>query len=688
MEYVHPELNNLAAELDEEELAKIGAECHEDFTKDAESRTEWMKMHSEWMRIYFLKDKPKSAPWPGSSEESIPMLAEGCNQYHARSYQAMFPTRNIIRCIPVGKVDSKSKDRAQRVGTHMSWQLTVKDRTYKKNKDRLLLAQPLHGCVFTKTYYDPVTNSNVIRNVRAVDLVLPYGVGPRDLEDIDRKSEIIWISLDYAKYLESVGYFSNVPDAWNESDSTDADKTHDELQGLSQPGYENKNYARIIEQHRLLDLDEDGLREPYIVTFDSTSKKVLRIAIRYDTDEAGNPTNDKRPVEYYTQYNFMENPDGVYGLGFGHLIGPLNTAVNKMLRQHIDAATLANVGNFSGIISKQIPIKKGELEFQLGKFITTEASVDDLAKGIFQFKFPGPQPTLPQMIELIMARSDRLATVTEAVTGQTDKVMQPTTVMALLEQSQQLFSAVYERTLEAWERELQKIYRLNGKFLDPEEYFSVLDISGELKDVMVARDDYSSDMQVVPIADPKMTTQRQKLAKADAEWQFLLNNPLVQQSPMHLYNASRRYLEAIEADNIDEVLPKPQLMLPPINDPVRENMGAMLPTPIIPEPAPGQDHIFHIKVHQGLLTDPDYGPHISDIGRSGLMDHIKAHVALMYGDLESGLGAMNEQAGPGSIPGMVPQPGNEMGATGGQPGISMPMGTSTNPGATEALPGA
>lgn len=628
-------------------------------------------MHSEWMKIYFLNDKSKHQPWQGSSQESLPLLSEACNQYHARTYQAMFPRRDVVDCIPTGKADSKTRERAKRVGTHMSWQLTVKDKGYKKNKDRLLLGQPLHGCYFTKTFYDPVKKTNITRNVRPVDLVMAYGTGPRDIEEIPVKSEIIYLPIDYCKYLKSKGYFVEEPRPYDFSEQTDPDETQDKVQGLNKPGTQDNNYARLIEQHRFLDLDNDGMREPYIVTLDATSQKVLRISIRYDTDETGKPVDDKQPVEYYTQYNFIENPDGSYGLGFGHLIGPINTAVNKLLRQHIDAATLATIGNTSGFINKQLSVKGGELEIQLGKFIKTESAVDDLQKGIFQFKFQPPGPAAQQMIELLMNRSDRLATVTEAVTGQTDKVMQPTAIMALLEQSQQLFSAVYERTLESWESELSKIYRLNRKFMDPHEYFSVLDVSGKVQPFEVTREDYADDLRVMPVADPQMTTMKQKLTKAQAEWQFIATNPIMMNNPnagQCLYNASRRFLQAIGTEAIDEILPKPQGMSQPINDPVQENMGALLPMPYMPEPAMGQDHIHHLHVHFGLLNDPQYGATLSDEGRSIINSHIQAHIGMTYGLNEDGLHGMMPQVpmpemqnGQGTPNPMAQGPNNPMG---------------------------
>jgi len=307
--FIHPELRNIADDLSEEELAEIAKVCLEDFEADKESAQEWRKMHAQWLKLYFQKDTPINPPWEGSSDESMPLLAEACNQFHARSFPAMFPSRNIIRAIPVGKSDQHSKQRAERIGTHMSWQLMVKNRTYKRDKDRLLLSLPLHGSCFTKTWYDPIRKHNVVENIRAIDLVVPYGTGPRNLEDIDRKSQVIWMSLSRAKHLVKQDYFVTEPLPYEQDEKNDQDRAHDDVMGFQETPYQDKRDAMLIEQHRLLDLDDDGLDEPYVVTLDIASEKVLRIAIRYDTDEAGNPTDDKQPVEYYTHWSYLENPD-------------------------------------------------------------------------------------------------------------------------------------------------------------------------------------------------------------------------------------------------------------------------------------------------------------------------------------------------------------------------------------------
>jgi chaperonin GroES len=686
-EYEHPELRNIAEDLSDDDLGEIAAQCMDDYTSDEESRQEWLTMHSDWLRLYYQKDLPINPPWEGSSEESIPILAEACNQFHARAFQAMFPNRKIIKAVPTGKVDAAAKARAERIGTHMSWQLMVRDKTYKKNKDRLLLSTPLHGSVFTKTYHCPIRKRNVTENVRASDLVVPYGTGPRDLEDIERKTHILWMPLNRAKKFHKQKFFSKEPEAWEEnqrSSGNEVDRAHDDIHGVQEPGYSDGTYCKILEQHRLWDLDDDGIAEPYIVWLDATTEEVLRVSIRYDTDELGEPTDDKEPIEFFTHYPFLENPDGFYGLGFGHLLGQLNIAANKILRQTVDAATLANAGNMSGWIDQRLATKKGEVQIQLGKFIPTQSSVEDISRGIFTLKFPGPQAALFTVLELILTKSDRLATVTEAITGQTEKVMQPTTILALIEQSLQVFSTVYERVLGSWECELEKHYRLNRKYMDPEEYFSVLDISGSLEDHMASRDDYADDFQVKPVADPKMSTERQKLAKAEAEYNAALTNPLIATNPMALWSVSRRFFEAIGSENLDEILPQPNQGLPQIDDPRLENSGALSTNPVMPPPYPDQDHQMHIQSHAELLNDPAYAPMLSDVGRRLLDAHIRAHAAMMYAQTETddGLGAgsgpdgMEAAAGNGGVP---TPPGAAIPTAGGLEGM-LPGGPEETPG--------
>lgn len=680
--FEHPESQNIAESLNDDELLEIGRTVCKEFKADVASRSEWDNLHASWLKLYYQTDAPVNPPWEGSSDESLPLLAESCTQFAARAYQAMFPNRTFIKSIPVGKVDPKAIERSKRVSTHLSWQLTAKNKTYKRNKDRLLLALALHGSFFTKTYYDPLKARNVIENVRATDLIVPYGNGPRDIEDLDRKTQIIYMSVERSRLLVDQGFFLEelVPEQGDTR--TEADKAQDEAHGVEQGQDVSSRDGKILEQHRFLDLDDDDLVEPYIVWVDATNEKVLRITPRYDTDETGQPTDNKNPVEYFTHYVYMENPDGFYGLGHGHLIAQINKAVNKLVRQTVDGATLANVGNSSGFISQQLAgVMGGELVMKLGKFVKIPGSSDDIAKGIFQFRFPGPPQILFNIIQLLLGRSDRLASATEAITGQTENVMQPTTIMALIEQGLQVFSAVYARVNDSWASELEKIARLNHKFMDPNEYFAVQDIDGAVKQFEVARDDYAPDLQIMPIADPKMSTKQQVLSKAQAEWGFLSQNPLVMNSPQHLYNASRRYMEAIEADSIDEVLPNPSQMNPQrIDDPMQEHMALSQSFPIMGMVFPDQDHQAHIQAHFQALDNNE----VSSLGRTLLRQHIDVHKRFSNGQggnqgLASG---PNNQMGVPASQGAVPGDSLETDILDGNPGGSQASG----PGGSFGLP--
>lgn len=550
-----PESFNLAEKLDKDKLTEISTECLDNYKRDVESRSEWETMHAQWKKLYYMQDKPLNPPWEGSSSESIPMLAEACGQFHARSYGALFPGRKVLTCIPTGDNSTPDLlDRIKRVSSHMTYQLIDRDKDYVRDKDRLLLSLPLHGSVFTKTYYDMYQKRVRVNNVRASDFVVPYGTGPRNIEDLPRTTELIWLPKHRTNYLYKTGFFNSKPEpAGNTFSIKPVDEVHDNVTGMSNSN--SDDYCLLLEQHCYLDLDEDDVEEPYIVTIDYKTEKVVRLTIRYEVDEMGTPTDYKNAINYYTHYTFIDNPDGFYGLGYGILLGPINTSTNKILRQLIDAGTLANVGNLSGIIDSRINLPGGETKLNIGKFIKANSSVDDIRKGIFQPNFPGPAPVLNDVMRSLTLRGDRLAMVTETITGQAERVMQPTTVMALIEQAQTVFSAVYERVIRAWSDELDKVYRLNSIYTDEHEAFISATYGEQPEVIEVSRADYANDMRVMPLADPKQSTKRERLAISDAMMEAGLQCPFIMNEPAALYELFRRRFEDIGVQNLSALMP-------------------------------------------------------------------------------------------------------------------------------------
>ena len=266
------------------------------------------------------------------------------------------------------------------------------------------------------------------------------------------------------------------------------------------------------------------------------------------------------------------------------------------------------------------------------------------------------------MLQLLMMRSDRLASVTELTTGQPEKVYQPTMAMALIEQAQQVYNAVYGRVLTAWESELRKYYALNAKYLPDVQPFASFGQDNTVNHDVVTRDDYAPDLMIIPVADPKQSSKEQKLTKAQAELQFIMTNPLTMQNPLAIYMEGKRYLEAMEVQNIDEIWPPP--FPPPEPDPMKENAIALaIPDssppahqgpsesnsgaksspkeapppqsgPQIPAPDPSQDHMGHILAHRALLTGAPghegFTAHLTPDGHKALQNHVQQHISMMY----------------------------------------------------------
>jgi chaperonin GroES len=641
---------NLATKLDEEELKEIGDTIHSDFEADQSSREGWLTKHANWKKLYNQQDQPINRPWETSSEESVPIMTEACNSFQARAYKAFFPTRTFLDAIPVGRITPETLQRAERIAKHMSFQLGVLNKNYKRDKNAMFLAAALNGSDFTKTFYNPLIKQNVVERVRAVDLVVPYQVGPIQIDDVPRKTHIINKTINEVKILKNSGYFSDECEKCELQDNSDEyQQAEDDYQGTQAQGESTLEYAKILEQHCLYDLDGDGIKEPYIIWIDHTSKKVLRIQIRYEVDETGQPLDNKKPVEYFEHYKFLENPDGFYGLGMGHLIGDLNTAINKMLRNAIDAADLANEA--SGFVDDKADVQGGRVEMQKGKFIKISNFGEKIADAFFQLQFPGPNPALIQLMQQLEQYARSLSSVTDAVTGDVDKVYQPVTITTMLEQSLQMPSSVMEQMSVPLEGELDKLYKLNKKYLDQQAYFNEDGESFE-----IAREDYNEDLRVIPIFDPRNITKQQKIAKAQTLYQFILQNPLTMQNQQSIYAASVKILEALEVEDIKDILPDPTAQEPQrIDDQRQENMYFLMPPADRPlfDVFPDQDHVQHIRIIDELLNGP-FGQDIDKEMLEPIIGHRKKHIAYLYMNNEMRL----EQYGQGQAGAVETQSNN------------------------------
>ncbi len=665
-----PEQTNLAEDISDEELTKIGYEVFEAYEEDLKSRSEWEEQHERWINLFYQKTPLDSPPWEGSSEECVPIFTEAINQFQSRSYKAFFGNRYFVQAIPVGQSTQQARERGERVAHHMNFQLGVLDRTYKWNKNQMFMACALHGSDFTKTYFSQLKRRTVIDRVRAIDLVVPYHSGPVRLEDLERKTEIKFCSVNETKILNKMGFYIDQAQPYSgfSEDDRPTASSLQSLQGID-PSTHSKyksGTALILEQHCFMDLDEDGINEPYIVWIDAQTKKVLRIQIRYEVDELGAPLRDKEPLEYYTHYQFLPNPDGFYGLGFGHLVGDLSIAGTKILRTFIDAMELGVKGNNTFILSDNLGIKGDDFEVELGRANKIPRNVEDINRSLVKLTFAGAQQEQIQGLNLIREMAQRITSSSDVLAGQPDKVYQPTALLAMMEQGLQLYSSVQEFLGYSMEDELGKVYRLNAKYMVSEEYY----FDGD-EQLSVTPEDYKDDFRIVPIFDPRYSTRSQKLAKAQAVYETTLSNPIMSQDQDSVYISTRQYLQALDVENIDEILKKPEAPeVARIDDQNLENAYFLMPSDKRPlfDVFPDQDHLRHIQLIDKFITFLDGSsalniPNVSggDPGLSRLMAemsgeqkkeivanllrHRSIHLAYMHGLMN---GAMDETGRPAS----------------------------------------
>lgn len=626
------ETYNLAQDLDENTLSQIGKEVWRGFDEDCHSRAEWLEMHAFWLSLYMQQDYAENGDPDRSwgATESVPILMESCNQFQARTYKIFFPSDTFVSAIPIRKSVQDRKqleDRAQRIGDHMSYQLGYQDRNYKPDKDALFLGVALHGSFFTKTYFDAGLKRFKVANVRPTDLVVNYSVGPERIEELRRKTHIIYGTVGESETLVKNGYFIEAAKPCTLEINKQYNTVVNETQGLTESSsFDRRNRsATYLEQHCYLDLDDSGDFHPYIVTICAASQRVLRLSIGYEADQMGNPLHNYQQVQYFTHYKFQENPDGFYGLGLGHSIGDLNSAVNIMLRQSMDASTLANDGNMSGFVSDKLGLEGDEIRMVLGKYIKVPDTISDFKNSIMTMEFPGPNAALMQLMEMLDQRAQRLGSTTEATTGTPDAVIQPTTYLSQIEQALEQFSSVQMRLSYALTDELQKIYKINQKYLPLVDSFVV---NGEPE--MVARADYTDDMLVMPIFDPKYATQSQKVARAQAELQATMQNPVNQSRPQVYDEAFRRYFEALNIDDIDALLP-PQPQVENFDNQYEENMFFLMPQASRPpfDVFPDQNHQQHLDELQQFVQQ--YGQQLQPEQQQTVINHKMKHEAYLYG---------------------------------------------------------
>lgn len=512
------EATNIVDDLDKNDLISIGNTVVQGYESDLDSRKPWETDLKSWTELALQVTTNKTFPWPNAANIKYPLLATAAMQFAARAYPTLVPSNGqIVKCRVIGSDPNGEKTkRADRVSTHMSYQILDEMEEWEEDMDKLLLSLPISGTCFKKTYWDSAKQRNCSKLVLPKTLVVNYWTS--NLDDAERITEIIYLSKRKVKERQNQGIFADID--LDDPQSPDVSVTSSVSETFQSISTDDDTVPHtILEQHTYLDLDKDGYSEPYVITVDYDSKRVLRIVPRFNedgiqTDSKGNVISIE-PIQYYTKYGFIPNPDGgFYDIGFGRLLGPLNNSANTIINQLVDAGSLSNLQ--SGFIGKGLRIKMGETRFQPGEWKAVNAVGDDLKKQIFPLPVREPSEVLFNLLDLLLKSGKELASVAEIFVGKMPGQNTPaTTTMASIEQGMKVFTAVYKRVYRSLTSEFRKIYKLNQQYMNPQEEISVLDEP-------IQQDDYKGPSDdIVPGADPTAVSSQEKQARVQAIGQLL-----------------------------------------------------------------------------------------------------------------------------------------------------------------------
>ena len=559
---------NLCDRFSADDLGKIGTLCYEGFQRDKLSRAKWERRTDAAMDLAMQVQKDKNFPWPGCANVVFPLLTIAALQFSSRSYSNIIQGLDVVKYRVTGvDSDMKLKERADRIAKHMSWQVLEEDSSWEEQHDRLLINLAIVGTSFVKTYYSTSLNHNVSELVMARDLVLDYFA--KSVEECARKTQIVPLYRNdvYERAVSRV--FCNILDeAWfNEAPQPPDDVVSpgtDNRQGKTPPQTDGDSPFRFYEQHRLLDLDGDGYAEPYIVTFEERSQSVVRITARWEreedvdrTDFPGTKPKIRRikASEYFTKYGFIPAPDGgIYDLGYGTLLGPLNESVDAGINQLLDAGTMANSNG--GFLGRGVKIRGGVYTMAPWEWKRVDSTGDDLRKSMVPLPVREPSDVMFKLLGLLIEYTDRIAGTTDTMVGVSPGQNTPAeTSRNTLEQGMKVYSGIFKRIWRSMKEEFKKLHSLNAQFLEQRKRFGN---SGSY----INQEDYRSDPDLVcPSADPNLTSDSMRIGQAAAMREGAHVVP-----GYDIPEVEKNWLKALRVDAVEKFYPGPD-KVPPLPNP-------------------------------------------------------------------------------------------------------------------------
>ncbi len=579
--------SNLAELLPDDVLDRLGSKLHQDYSDYKTSRKDWERAYTSGLDLLGFNYDDRSEPFKGASGATHPVLAEAVTQFQALAYKELLPAEGPVRTQIIGLPTPDKEQQSQRVKSFMNYQLMDQMKEYEPEFDQMLFNLPLAGSTFKKVYYDELMQRAVSKFVPADDLVVPYTA--TSLDDCESIIHVVRMSENELRKQQVGGFYRDIevnPTHFNE---TEAEKKERALEGVSK-GRDERMYS-ILECHVNVDLEgfEDvgqngeptGIKLPYIVTLEEGTRKILSIRRNY---EVGDPMKNK--INYFVHFKFLPGL-GFYGFGLIHMIGGLSRTATAALRQLLDAGTLSNLP--AGFKMRGIKMRDEAQSIQPGEFRDVDAPGGNLKDAFMMLPFKEPSQTLLQLMGVVVQAGQRFASIADLQVGDGNQQAAVGTTVAMLERGSRVMSAIHKRLYAAMKKEFGLFARVFKLYLPPIYPYDVVGGQRQIKQL-----DFDDRVDILPVADPNIFSQTQRISLAQTELQLATSNPQLHNQ----YEIYRNMYEALGVKDIDLILKKPPQPMP--KDPALEHIDALAGLPF--QAFPGQDHRAHITAHLNFLA--------------------------------------------------------------------------------------
>jgi hypothetical protein len=578
---------NLANFLEETILGRMGSELYQNYQDYKNSRKDWETAYKQGLDLLGFKYEQRTEPFQGASGATHPVLAEAVTQFQALAYKELLPADGPVRTQVLGNPTPEKEQQSKRVKDFMNYQIMDQMKEYEPEFDTMLFHLPLAGSSFKKVYYDEIQGRAVSKFVPADELVVPYSAN--SLDEAEAIVHVLKISENELRKQQVAGFYRDIELQPGDDKETEIEKKERELEGISKTNYED--IFTILEYHVNLDIEgfEDmgadglptGIKLPYIVTLEEGSREILSIKRNWEANDL-----KKNKVQYFVHFRFLPGL-GFYGFGLIHMIGGLSRTATSALRQLLDAGTLSNLP--AGFKQRGIRIRDDAQAIQPGEFRDVDAPGGNIKDSFMMLPFKEPSQTLLGLMGIVVQGAQRFASIADLQVGDGNQQAAVGTTVALLERGSRTMSAIHKRIYAALKQEFKLLARVFKLYL-PQEY--PYDVVGAER--VIKQSDFDDRVDILPVADPNIFSQTQRISLAQTEMQLAASNPAIHNQ----YEVYRNMYEALGVKDIDKILIRPQPPQP--KDPALEHIDSLAGKPF--QAFPGQDHRAHMTAHLNFMA--------------------------------------------------------------------------------------